>query len=104
VRVYETMIIFDPDLDDDAVQALVGRFQEVLTSHGGRTRDVDHWGRRQLAYEIRHKREGYYVVMAADAEPAAIAELDRVLSLADEVFRHKILRLPDHVAQPLGTS
>ena len=59
---------------------------------------MDRWGRRTLAYEMRHKREGYYVVAEYTAEPKASAELDRLLQLADEVLRHKIIRLPDKVA------
>jgi ribosomal protein S6 len=51
-----------------------------------------------LAYEIRHQREGYYVLLEANAEPGVMAELDRSLSLADEVLRHKVIRLPDRIA------
>ena len=56
---------------------------------------VDRWGKRTLAYELTHKREGYYVVAEFTAEPKAAADLDRFLVLADEVLRHKIMRVPD---------
>ena len=49
---------------------------------------ADTWGRRRLAYEIAHHTEGYYVVVGFTAEPGALQELDRVLSLADEVIRN----------------
>ncbi|MBX7159587.1 MAG: 30S ribosomal protein S6 [Acidimicrobiia bacterium] len=102
MRVYETMIILDPDLEDSGVRDEVERVKALLEENGGRVRDVDFWGKRELAYEIRHKTEGHYVVITADAEPAAIDEMSRVLKLNDSVFRHKALRLPDSVAQPLS--
>lgn len=101
MRVYETMIILDPDLEDSGVRDEVER-QGPSRGERGRVRDVDFWGKRELAYEIRHKTEGHYVVITADAEPAAIDEMSRVLKLNDSVFRHKALRLPDSVAQPLS--
>jgi len=48
-----------------------------------------------LAYPVRHRNEGYYVVIQAQAEPAALSELDRSLTLTDEVIRHKAMRLPN---------
>ena len=59
---------------------------------------MERWGRRTFAYELQHKREGYYVVIEFTAEPPAVADMERVLVLADEVLRHKVIRLPDKVA------
>jgi small subunit ribosomal protein S6 len=52
----------------------------------------DIWGKRRFAYEIKHLHEGYYSVVTFAADPDTIAELDRTLSLADDVIRHKIVR------------
>src|SRR5205085_11205710 len=67
-------------------------------ARGGTPGRVDRWGRRRLAYEIAHKREGYYVLLEAVAEPSVMAELDRTLHLADAVIRHKVIRQPDRPA------
>lgn len=104
MRPYETMIIFDPDAEESAVTAVLDRTVEVVKSSGGTSGTLNRWGRRPLAYEIRHKREGYYVVLEYSAEPKASAELDRLLTLADEVIRHKIMRVPDKVAGRERTS
>ncbi len=105
MRVYETMIIFDAEVQDDGVRAFVDqRISKLIEDSGGSIRDVDYWGLRELKYEIDHKSNGYYIVLLADAEPATMDELGRVLSLADEVIRHKTLRLPDHVAESLGSN
>jgi small subunit ribosomal protein S6 len=102
VRPYEVMIIFDPDAEESAVTAVLDRSVEVVKANGGSGGAVNRWGKRTLAYEIRKKREGYYVVFEYTSEPKASAELDRLLTLADEVLRHKIIRLPDKVAGRRG--
>lgn len=95
MRPYEVMIILDSALEEDAVRVLVDRGVELLRSRGANPGRVEHWGKRRLAYEIKHKAEGWYVLVEVTGEPAALAELDRMLSLADEVIRHKVIRLPD---------
>ncbi len=95
MRPYETMIIFDAELEEPAISGVLERAVEIVRTNGGTPGPVDRWGKRTLAYEMRHKREGYYVVAEFSAEPKAAAELDRFLVLADEVMRHKIVRLPD---------
>jgi len=95
VRPYETVIIFDTDVDEAAITAVLERALDVVRTNGGTVGTVDRWGKRTLAYELRHKREGYYVVAEFTGEPKAAAELDRLLVLADEVLRHKIMRIPD---------
>lgn len=91
-RRYEVMFILDPRLDDQQIQAAVDRYVGVVTERGGEATKVDHWGRRKMTFEIDHLTEGYYVVADLMAEPAAVAELDRVLHLADELVRHKVVR------------
>jgi small subunit ribosomal protein S6 len=98
MRPYEVMVIFDPEAEESAVTAVLDRSVEVVRTNGGNPGAVNRWGKRTLAYEIHKKREGYYVVFEYTAEPKASAELDRLLTLADEVIRHKIIRLPDKVA------
>ncbi|HET9444348.1 MAG TPA: 30S ribosomal protein S6 [Acidimicrobiales bacterium] len=98
MRPYEVMVILDPGLEDDVIRATVDRATAVISANGGNPGRIDRWGKRRFAYELGHRWEGYYVLFEASAEPAAMAELDRMLSLADEVIRHKVIRLPDVVA------
>jgi len=95
VRPYETMVIFDAGSDPAAIQAVIERSQELIRSTGGRPGVIDRWGRRPFAYEVRHKREGYYVRIEMTGETVTVDELHRMLSLADEVVRHKVIRLPE---------
>lgn len=98
LRPYEVMVIIDPGLEDEVIRATVDRATAVISAHGGNPGRVDRWGKRRFAYELGHRWEGYYVLIEASAEPATMSELDRVLSLADEVIRHKVIRLPEAVA------
>jgi len=98
MRPYEVMVILDASLEEDAVRALVDRFTQQLTAAGAKSLSTDSWGKRRLAYPVRHRNEGYYVVIEANTEPAVVADLHRQLSLTDEVLRHKVIRLPDRAA------
>jgi small subunit ribosomal protein S6 len=92
------MVILDAGLEEDAIRAVIDRATALIVDKGGSLGQVERWGRRRFAYEVRHKSEGYYVLIEARAEPAVMADLDRMLHLADEVIRHKVIRLPDGVA------
>ena len=98
MRPYEVMIILDAGLEEDAIRAQINRATDIIRSNGGTPGRVDRWGKRRFAYELRHRWEGYYVLIEANAEPPAMSQLDRTLHLADEVIRHKVIRLPEAVA------
>jgi small subunit ribosomal protein S6 len=95
MRHYEVMVILDAGLEEDEIRTIVDRATQTITSNGGTVDKVDRWGKRRFAYEVHHRSEGYYVLVEATAEPVAVDSLDRVLALADEVIRHKVIRLPD---------
>ena len=92
MREYEVMVIFDPDAESSAVDAVVARVTDLLTGSGGEVQGTDAWGKRRLAYEIDHKTEGVYTLISFKSEPGILTELERVLSLTDEVIRHKVVR------------
>lgn len=92
MREYEIMAILDPEADEQTVAGVVDRITQILSDREGEVSNVDRWGRRKLAYEINRKSEGNYVLVVFRSDPEALAELDRVLNLADEVIRFKISR------------
>lgn len=103
LRAYEFMIILDGDLDDTAAQAWVKSVSDSVTKAGGSVHGKpDWWGRRQFAYPINKKESGYYAVFNLLAPGGALDDLERQLRLADEVVRHKLLRLPDAEAERRG--
>ena len=104
MRPYEVMVIFDADLEEETIRSAVARYTQLIESRGAEHGPIDYWGKRRFAYELAHRWEGYYFVLQARAEPAAMEELHRVLSLADEVLRHKVLRIPEQVYGKLAGS
>jgi small subunit ribosomal protein S6 len=103
VRAYELIFIGDPELDQEALDATVERIQGVITANGGEIIKVDSMGRRRLAYPIKRRREGHYMLIHARLDNTAIAELERSLRLAEDVLRHMLVRL-DEVAEPEGAT
>ena len=103
MRPYEVMVIFDADLEEETIRSAVARYTQLIESKGAQPGQIDFWGKRRFAYELKHRWEGYYVVFHTRAEPAATDELSRVLALADEVIRHMVLRIPESVYGKLGT-
>ncbi|MBT5206703.1 MAG: 30S ribosomal protein S6 [Acidimicrobiales bacterium] len=100
MQVYELMIIFGGELEEDAVAASLSKVTTNIESEGGRVvtvRDSAPWGRRRFAYRINLKWEGVYVVLEVVTDAGNLDTTDRILRLADrsDVVRHKIMRLPD---------
>jgi small subunit ribosomal protein S6 len=104
VRTYEIMLILPPDADDKVIGAVTDRIGTVVGEGGGEVAKVDRWGKRRLTYEIRRQTEGIYVVLECSADPGIVKELDRVLALADEVLRFKIVVRPETPSREAGAA
>ena len=98
---YELMVILDPELEERTVAPSLEAFLEVIRKDGGNIENLDIWGKRRLAYEIKKKTEGIYAVVNFTASSEATAELDRQLRLSEAVMRTKVLR-QDEAAVRLG--
>lgn len=92
MRTYELMMISRGDLDDAAVDTTIRRFTGLIGDQGGKVINVDHWGKRQFAYEINHLNEGFYTVIDLEISNDGLNEVDRQLGITDEVVRHKFVR------------
>jgi len=103
MRAYELMVIFEGDLDEPVAQAWVKTITDAIVKAGGSVHGkADWWGKRQFAYPIEKKEYGYYVVLNVVAPGGALDELERSFRIADDVVRHKLLRLPDAEAARRG--
>ena len=99
MRAYELMVILSGDLDDGGAQSWSRQIIEQISSKGGRVvGNPDWWGKRRFAFEINKRWDGYYIVYNVVAPGGALDDFERFLRLADEVVRHKLIRLPDHEA------
>ena len=91
MRKYEVMYIIRPDLEQEAVQATVEKFQNII-NNGGEITKHDVMGKRRLAYEINKLRDGHYVLVQFNGTPAVVAELERVMKISDEIIRYLIVK------------
>ena len=89
---YETLFIINPDLEESEITKAIDAVQEIITAGGGTILKVDRWGRRQLAYLIQNKREGYYVVIYFQAPSTIIDELNRRYKLTDSIMRNLVVQ------------
>jgi small subunit ribosomal protein S6 len=88
---YEVMFIVKP-ADEEAVEAVAAKFETLIQNNGGTIDKVDRWGKKRMAYEIKDFNEGIYYVVYFTAEPKAVAELDRVMKITDEILRHMVIK------------
>jgi len=95
VRPYEVAIILDASLDDTVIRQTTDGIVDFVKSKGGTPGRIDRWGRRTFAYEMKKRTEGYYLFIDVNGEPAVLSELDRMLTLSDDVLRHRVIRLPE---------
>ncbi len=98
MREYEIMLILPAEADEKAIGGVTDRISQVLGEHGGQLGAIDRWGRRRFAYPIDKVTEGCYAVAQFTAEPEGLNELDRVLSLADDIVRFKVVVRPPGAA------
>lgn len=91
MRDYELVFIVHPDLDETAFNEVVEHVRGWVTNAGGQIQKVDVWGKRKLAYPIRKVNEGQYVLMEAQLEAAAIAELERNLRFQEPIMRFSLV-------------
>jgi small subunit ribosomal protein S6 len=95
LRDYEVLYIVRADLDDEKVQDAVKRVNRLIERAGGTSEATNLWGKRKLAYEVKHQKEGAYVLQDFQLDPDRVPELESSLKITEEVLRHLIVRKPE---------
>ena len=90
MKTYEMLYILDATVSDEGKEAFVKKFEDIVVSSNGKVVSTDKWGVKKLAYPIKYKHDGYYVLMTFEADSTAVNELDRVAGLSAEVLRRVI--------------
>ncbi|MGE5559928.1 MAG: 30S ribosomal protein S6 [Chloroflexota bacterium] len=91
MRSYELMYIIRPDLDEEQTNAVIEKYKGLLETQGATVQNVEKWGKRRLAYLVKDQTEGFYVIVTFRSEAPAVAELDRLLKISDEVMKYLII-------------
>ena len=96
MRHYEIMFIVRPTLGEDEVKNVVKTFSEIITKNGSKVTDEQNMGQRELAYEIKDFKSGYYFVFQVEAnDDKAIREFDRLALINKDIIRHLITKIED---------
>jgi small subunit ribosomal protein S6 len=102
VTAYEIMLLLDSELADERQNEIIARARQLVERRGGTWQSHEPWGRRKLAYEIRHKDEAFYHLLHVECDAETLEELTRVLKITDGVVRHMAVRRPAASAARAG--
>ena len=86
--IYETMLVLDPEMSKEQVDGFVEKLKQFLGDRGAEVLKVEEWGLQTLAYEIKKKNKGYYLLLYINGDVALVAEMERTLRLMEEVLRY----------------
>lgn len=89
---YEMMVIINPDLEESEISDTLEKLSNLIKNNAGKLENLDEWGRRTMAYEINHKKEGYYAVFYFEGEAALPDKIRRELRLNPNLLRGMIIR------------
>lgn len=89
---YEMLYVLDAALSDEAKDAIVKKFEDLVSGNGGTVEKTERIGAKKLQYPINYKSEGYYVLMSFEAEKTLVVEIERVVGITDGVIRRMITK------------
>jgi small subunit ribosomal protein S6 len=93
LRDYELTVIFRPEIAEEEIPAEIEKVSQMISQKGGVVGEVNRWGRKRLAYPIKHCREGNYVLTPFKMDPTLALDLDKSLQTSDRILRHLLVRL-----------
>ncbi len=93
LRDYELALIISPEAQDEILDTAIDNVSKLITEKGGTISNVDRWGKRRLAYPIKHFMEGGYVLIQFKLKPTLSKELEANLQISEEVLRHLLIKL-----------
>ncbi|MDZ7724158.1 MAG: 30S ribosomal protein S6 [candidate division KSB1 bacterium] len=93
LRKYETIFVIDSLLKNEEIESIVNKYERFISANGGSIDVVDRWGKKRLAYEIKKRQYGYYVLIRFDGPPTMVKPLEREYRLNEAILRYKTLLL-----------
>lgn len=95
MRDYELIVIVSPEVPEEEIPANLDKISEFITNKGGSVIEVERWGKRKLAYPIKHFKEANYVLARLKLEPSTTTELETNLRISEKILRHLLIRSGD---------
>lgn len=97
MRRYESVVILDPDLSEEQIGTLTERYSQIIKTSGGELIKIEDWGSKRLAYLVKRKEKGRYILLDYVGQPALLSELERQFKIAEEVMKYLSVKLDDNV-------
>jgi small subunit ribosomal protein S6 len=97
MKKYETIFILDPDLEEAQAQATIEKVKGIITQNNGEILKSEDWGKRKLAYDVKKKPRGHYILTTFSGSPALLSELHRNFRVMDAVIKFQSVRLDEHL-------
>ena len=95
MRKYETIFILDPDLEEEQTQSAIEKVKGIISQNNGEILKVEDWGKRKLAYQVKKKAKGHYILIHFMGSPTLISELERNYRVMDAVIKFQSVRLDE---------
>ena len=95
LRDYEMVLIINPEIDEEGVNSTMENVTQFITGKGGVVSEVEQWGKRRLAYPVKHFAEGNYVLTRFKVKPGFTKELKANLEISERILRHLLINLDD---------
>ncbi|MGB0854414.1 MAG: 30S ribosomal protein S6 [Pikeienuella sp.] len=96
MALYEHVFIARQDISNAQAEGLIEHFSQVLKDNGGDVASFEYWGLRSMAFKINKNRKGHYAFLKSDAPAAAVAEMERLMRLHDDVMRVMTIKVEEH--------
>ena len=93
MALYENVFIARQDVPATQVETLTNQFAELIVAQGGTVQKKEYWGLRSLAFRIKKNRKGHYTLLNIDAPSAAVKELERTMSINEDIIRYLTVRV-----------
>lgn len=93
LRNYELVLVISPQLGEESFDATIDKYSRFITGKGGVIDDTQRWGKRKLAYQVKHFGEGNYVLFKFRMKPSVSRELEASLRISEEVLRHLLVKM-----------
>ncbi len=97
MRRYESVVILDPDVPDDEVKGFTEKYGQIIKTHGGEIIKVEDWGPKKLAYLVRKRDKGRYILFDFVGTPALILEMERQFKISEDVMKYLSVKVDDEV-------
>jgi len=100
MSLYEHVFICRQDISQQQVESLTENLTAILSEQGGSVEKTEYWGLRSLAYRVKKNRKGHYSLLNITADHSAISEMERQMSLNDDILRFMTIRVDEHDTEP----